>query len=176
MPMRPPISCNYPACPGIALPGTSYCQQHQKKSVEVEQERQYGRQRPWYHLYNNVAWRKHLRPFILSRDPLCKLQLTEICRQHGGDPTSVADHIKDHKGDPKLFYDPANLQGVCAACHDVKTGETSHGDGADPAAPVQTGSVGKQFQSSLDTVALDKALEENGEDLDNVTIPEPPKK
>jgi 5-methylcytosine-specific restriction enzyme A len=33
----------------------------------------------------------------------------------------VVDHIKPHKGDMKLFWDPSNWQGLTKADHDRKT-------------------------------------------------------
>ncbi|MCD9825235.1 HNH endonuclease signature motif containing protein [Bradyrhizobium japonicum] len=30
---------------------------------------------------------------------------------------TVADHVKPHKGSEALFYDPDNLQSLCASCH-----------------------------------------------------------
>lgn len=164
MPNRPPISCNYPGCAGgIAVRGTSYCEKHQKKDKEVEREADKARWQssPWRHLYQNKAWRM-LRIFILNRDPLCK-----ICGREG---SYVADHIRDHKGDPKLFYDPENLQGVCKPCHDKKTGETRGNN--DPGAPTAIGGGGNgpMFVSSINPDAIDKALEET-ENLDDVRIP-----
>lgn len=29
----------------------------------------------------------------------------------------TVDHIKPHKGDETLFWDPDNLQSLCASCH-----------------------------------------------------------
>jgi 5-methylcytosine-specific restriction endonuclease McrA len=31
---------------------------------------------------------------------------------------TVADHIDPHRGDRVKFFDPANLQCLCKACHD----------------------------------------------------------
>ena len=44
-------------------------------------------------------------------------------------PATVADHIRPHKGIPNLFWDPANLQGLCATCHSVKTANEDGGFG-----------------------------------------------
>jgi hypothetical protein len=33
-------------------------------------------------------------------------------------PSTVADHIKEHKGDEQLFFDRDNLQALCKTCHD----------------------------------------------------------
>jgi len=161
MPNRAPIQCNYGSCPQAAEPGTGYCAQHLKPVANDRRASDKARyeNQPWRALYHNEAWRI-LREFILSRDPLCKLMLVDKCRQHGGDESTVADHIKDHKGNTKLFYDRENIQGVCKPCHDMKTGMT-RGE-ADPAAPVATGAPGKQFLSSIDSVGLDAALAREG--------------
>lgn len=31
--------------------------------------------------------------------------------------SSVVDHVTPHRGDPRLFWDPANHQALCATCH-----------------------------------------------------------
>jgi len=70
----------------------------------------------WKHMYDSAQWRSvphGLRIRTLARDPICK-----ICKQR---PSSIADHIKDHKGDMMLFADFGNLQGLCTGCHSEKT-------------------------------------------------------
>jgi 5-methylcytosine-specific restriction endonuclease McrA len=56
-------------------------------------------------------WFSHIRPVVLKRDPRCKLQY-QGC-------TAVSTQV-DHKqrGDDHNF---ANLQGVCAKCHAIKS-------------------------------------------------------
>jgi hypothetical protein len=34
---------------------------------------------------------------------------------------TVVDHKKPHRGDPHLFWDETNWQGLCKSCHDRKT-------------------------------------------------------
>ena len=34
--------------------------------------------------------------------------------------SGVVDHIRPHKGDEVLFFDPANLQAICKECHDSR--------------------------------------------------------
>ncbi len=34
----------------------------------------------------------------------------------------VVDHIRDHKGDPELFWDPSNWQTLCRQCNSRKGG------------------------------------------------------
>jgi 5-methylcytosine-specific restriction protein A len=158
---RAPIQCNYPSCQIVVEPGTGYCAAHTKRVAHDRRAADNSRyqNQPWRALYHNESWRI-LREFVLSRDPLCKLQTTDKCKQHCGDESTVADHIRDHKGDTKLFYDRENLRGVCKPCHDRKTGET-RGD-SDPNAPVATGAEGKQWISSMDSKALDAALAREG--------------
>jgi 5-methylcytosine-specific restriction protein A len=34
---------------------------------------------------------------------------------------TLTDHIKPHRGDAKLFWDPTNWEPLCVACHNYKT-------------------------------------------------------
>jgi len=34
-------------------------------------------------------------------------------------PADVVHHVKEHKGDPTLFCDPANLESICKPHHDA---------------------------------------------------------
>jgi len=63
--------------------------------------------------YNTTRWRK-LRLYKLAKDPLCW-----YCEQMGKvTPADTVDHIKAHKGDPKLAWCYSNLRSSCKACHD----------------------------------------------------------
>ena len=33
-------------------------------------------------------------------------------------PANVVDHVKPHKGNEVLFFNPLNLQSLCKSCHD----------------------------------------------------------
>ena len=61
-------------------------------------------------------WRR-ARAAYLTRHPLC------VPCQAAGRVVSamVVDHVVPHRGDPVLFWDEANWQGLCKPCHDVKT-------------------------------------------------------
>lgn len=62
-------------------------------------------------LYKTAAW-KALRLAQLSREPLCR-----YCKDMGRiTQATVADHIKEHKGDPDLFFH-GELQSLCATHH-----------------------------------------------------------
>lgn len=40
---------------------------------------------------------------------------------------TTVDHIKPHKGDERLFFDPDNLQSLCKCCHDSAKQREEHG-------------------------------------------------
>lgn len=107
--------------------------------------RRYDEKKPYAHMYNSPQWKgpRGLRLFILRRDPVCK----ECHRQM----SSVADHVKDHRGDWKLFLDPNNVRGVCKPCHDRKTGSMHGGGDRKPIAPppVENGVVANQGQGDV---------------------------
>lgn len=62
----------------------------------------------WY----GSKWRA-LRAWHMQRNPLCVMCLAEG-RTTGAE---VVDHIKAHRGDTVLLFDPNNLQSLCAAHH-----------------------------------------------------------
>lgn len=69
---------------------------------------------PWRAWYNTPRWRR-LRWSVLERDNFtCRCG----CGQVAKSPLLVADHVKPHRGDPALFWDPANLQTLFKPCHD----------------------------------------------------------
>lgn len=42
---------------------------------------------------------------------------------------TIVDHVKPHKGDMAIFWDRANWQSLCKACHDKKTATEDGGFG-----------------------------------------------
>lgn len=70
---------------------------------------------PWRKWYSLARW-KRLRMQVLERDMFtCQCG----CARLEGDTSQlVADHIKPHRGDPDLFWDPLNLQTMFKPCHD----------------------------------------------------------
>ena len=61
-------------------------------------------------------WQKASKQF-LDAHPLCVR-----CRAKGRvTGATVVDHITDHKGDQRLFWDEANWQPLCKPHHDHKT-------------------------------------------------------
>ena len=74
-------------------------------------------------LYAKRRWRDKVRPVILARDPLCVRCLAE----GRSTPSDTVNHIIPHKGNPELFWDMDNLEGVCASHHsrDIQREEQS---------------------------------------------------
>jgi 5-methylcytosine-specific restriction protein A len=78
-------------------------------------------------LYKTAAWQA-LRTQTFVRD----LYICQICALPApptiGHPHSaVCDHIKDHKGDVVLFYDPDNMRTLGKSCHDRHAQREAHG-------------------------------------------------
>lgn len=68
------------------------------------------------HLYFSARWLR-LRAQVLDEQPLCPTCQAERRIEPGTD----IDHIVPHRGDLNLFWDRANLQALCHACHSAKT-------------------------------------------------------
>jgi 5-methylcytosine-specific restriction protein A len=67
----------------------------------------------------NYAWQK-ARLAYLREHPLCRSCFgasPQIIRA-----AEIVDHIVPHRGDLVLFWDQANWQALCPACHNAKTG------------------------------------------------------
>ncbi|PTT89011.1 HNH endonuclease [Pelomonas sp. HMWF004] len=73
------------------------------------------------HLYNSARW-KRMRARQLEAEPLCRMHeaLHQLVQ------ATVADHIKAHRGDEELFFDPENLQSLCKPCHDAHKQAQEH--------------------------------------------------
>ena len=79
-----------------------------------------GRRHANTEFYRSTAWRK-LRAEQLRRQPLC-----ECCLAQGRHtPAHIVDHIRPvNRGGAPL--DLENLQSLCAACHNRKSGAERH--------------------------------------------------
>jgi 5-methylcytosine-specific restriction enzyme A len=109
---RPPRPCLEPGCPEF---GTArYCQKHKRSGIG-----RHDRHRDWNKWYSTAGW-KRLRLYVLHREPICRDPFGLGCRN----PSTVVDHVRDHRGDLQMFFDVKNLRGLCSACHDRKTGES----------------------------------------------------
>ena len=71
-------------------------------------------------LYSTKEWQQ-LRQFILARDGYrcsaigCGVTLVD---GRTSPSSAVVNHIKPHRGNLELFWDPSNLEAVCKQCHD----------------------------------------------------------
>lgn len=72
------------------------------------------RRQPHRKLYKDPRW-IHGREVHLGQHPLCV-----YCHQSGVvRAATVVNHKIPHRGDVKLFFDPANWESCCAPCHDI---------------------------------------------------------
>lgn len=106
MPQRPKTPCREPGCPGLVdrPEHLGRCASHRNlydKRRGSSASRGYG-----------AAWRK-LRAQVIKQEPLCRR-----CRRAN---TTTVDHIlpKELGGTDAR----SNLQGLCKACHDIKTAQ-----------------------------------------------------
>ena len=78
----------------------------------------------WHWLYRLPAWTAYSKQYR-AEHPTCVR-----CEQAGRVTASkVVDHIRPHRGDLELFWDPANHQALCKRCHDAKTAREDGGGG-----------------------------------------------
>ena len=100
-------------------------------SVMTDKKKQPSQSESWRYGKGSSAsrgygsrWRKARAAYLL-RHPLCR-----YCERQGRvTPATVVDHIKPHNGDQALFWDSANWQPLCKACHDsVKQSEERRGE------------------------------------------------
>lgn len=73
---------------------------------------------PWRAWYKTARWQR-LRLEILVRDGyLCQATGVLLIGKAPAPDSPVVDHRRPHRGDPMLFWDPANLWSVSKAWHD----------------------------------------------------------
>lgn len=78
----------------------------------------------WRRLYKTQRWLR-LRKHQLSQHPLCERCLRMHPRQLR--PADVVHHKREHKGNPVLFYEPTNLESLCAHHHDSEAQSDERG-------------------------------------------------
>jgi 5-methylcytosine-specific restriction endonuclease McrA len=69
-----------------------------------------------YHAWYRTRDWFRLRAAQLRREPWCR----ECARAQRQTPATTADHIRPHRGNAALFFDPANLQSLCDIHHGDK--------------------------------------------------------
>jgi len=103
MPSRAPRICGL--CGGVHADGErcpKVIERDRERKARFDEKRPSARARGY-----NRAWDAERRSF---------LQLNPNCRRCG-EPASVVDHIRPHKGDDRLFWDRSNWQPLCRHCH-----------------------------------------------------------
>jgi len=120
--------CRTPGCPGLVTAG--FCGACTARGAGKDRrataaQRGYGG--PW----------QRAREAYLREHPVC----VDPDRRHRDQVRGArqVDHITAHKGDPVLFWDRENWQGLCDSCHSYKTathdggfGRPAGGRGANP--------------------------------------------
>lgn len=107
-PLRP---CAQTGCPELTR--ETWCAKH--KPPEKTSRRDSA---AWNYLYKTKWWLE-TRTEQLLKEPFCR-----TCAVSGKRvKATVADHIKPHRGNLRLFYDKTNLQSQCQSCHSKKTKE-----------------------------------------------------
>ena len=111
MPRKPKVPCMQPGCAELVEPGRKYCDKHRKLHPEVtraEAKKPYGSSR----------WQAVRKRYLVAH-PLCVSCLAKDPPVYS--KATVVDHVKPHRGDPKLFWDESNFQALCVQCHNEKT-------------------------------------------------------
>lgn len=80
-------------------------QEHDKRRTAVQ---------PWRVWYKTPEW-KALRLATFLRDVYQCRRCGAVVGKRG---EATCDHIRPHRGDRALFFDPSNLQTLCKPCHD----------------------------------------------------------
>lgn len=104
-------ACAHPGCG--AIQAGSYCEAHTRPREQGLRRANFTVRR-WY---RTARWAR-LRGLVLQAQPWCV-----ECLAAGrpiADATDV-DHKVPHRGSAALFWDRANLQGLCRSCHSRKT-------------------------------------------------------
>lgn len=82
------------------------------------QDRERAKVKPWRSWYGLKRWHK-LRAKVLKRAGYtCEQTGVPLIGKKDAPNSPVIDHIREHKGDPALFWDETNLQAVSKAWHD----------------------------------------------------------
>ncbi|WP_445774211.1 HNH endonuclease [Shewanella sp.] len=114
-------TCTKSGCITAHLNDNGYCDTHQQyyQSQVSERHKRYNKDRPSRHsFYFTNTW-KRLRDQYIREYPLCchcdALGITKLA--------TLVDHIVELQDDYSKRDDYLNLQSLCHACHNVKTGK-----------------------------------------------------
>lgn len=71
-----------------------------------------------YHRGYDKRWERESKAFLSQpRNRLCR----ECIKIKTIKLATVVDHIVPHRGNPELFWNVGNWQGLCVTCHNKKT-------------------------------------------------------
>lgn len=105
MPNKARRYCAAFPCSSLAVPGTIYCQEHQRAPLAKLADA----------FYMSPAWRR-FRDWYIKQHPLC-----QHCQADGFSvPSVIVDHVVELK-DGGAPYDEGNAQALCRSCHNRKT-------------------------------------------------------
>lgn len=106
---------------GKALPqrlGPSVSRFRSSPASEAERTRRRDQEVAWRRWYKTARWQR-LRAAVIKRDALtCQRTGVVLIGKHPAPDSPVVDHIRPHRGDATLFWDPDNLQTVSKRWHD----------------------------------------------------------
>lgn len=71
----------------------------------------------------SASRRLYDRKWRAYRDAFLRRPENRVCRICGERPAELVDHVVAHKGDRRLFWDPANHQPACGECNRRKAVE-----------------------------------------------------
>ncbi len=108
MPFRAKIPCSISNCKEFQYK-YGKCKKHWKEYVHDYNQ---SRDKASLKLYASQSWDR-LRLKHLLQQPYCIICNTTARLE--------VDHILPHNGNPKLFFNEANLQTLCKQCHSSKT-------------------------------------------------------
>lgn len=120
MPKRSKVPCAKNGCKSLVERPERYCIDHKAEVKVLAVDNRESASKRGY----NRTWRKYRETFLVQ-NPFC----TYCIRDGELIYADVVDHIKPHKGDMKLFWDPENHQGLCTKCHNKKTASEDGGFG-----------------------------------------------
>lgn len=120
MPRAAPSPCRHRGCRALVRDGSGYCEAHRKvRQAEVDERRGSAASRGY-----GAKWRAYREKYLRAH-PLCR-----VCQGKGFVvAATVVDHVEPHRGDHRLFWNPANHQPLCGPCHSAKTAAEDGGFG-----------------------------------------------
>jgi 5-methylcytosine-specific restriction protein A len=112
---RLPTACRTAFCAEHATE-RGYCPTHAKENPPTSGFRSKKYETEYRHLYDDTRWRHKRRGL-----KVLTLQAFPVCTKCHRNPSAHVHHVKPHRGNPELFFDPNNLTAICQPCHAAET-------------------------------------------------------